>query len=107
MLVNLIKNAIKFTSKGSILILISYDPQLGQILVEVADSGRGIAHEEIPKLCQMFGKLLRTAKMNSDGVGLGLMISKALIEANGGELKIMSEGVNKGSIFSFNMRMDD
>ena len=45
--------------------------------------------------------------MNSDGVGLGLMISKALIEANGGELKIMSEGLNKGSIFSFNMKMDD
>ena len=42
----------------------------------------------------MFGKLLRTAEMNSEGVGLGLMVSKALIEANGGRLEIRSEGID-------------
>ena len=53
----------------------------------------------------MFGKLLRTAEMNSEGVGLGLLVSKALIEANGGRLEIRSEGVDQGSNFIFNMKM--
>ena len=45
--------------------------------------------------------------MNSEGVGFGLMISKALIEANGGVLKIASDGINKGSVFQFSMDMQD
>ena len=45
--------------------------------------------------------------MNCEGVGLGLMISKALIEANGGELRIESEGVGRGSSFTFSMKMHD
>ena len=73
----------------------------------MADTGKGIAAEEIPTLCQKFGKLLRTAEMNCEGVGLGLMISKALVEANGGQLKIESEGVGMGSYFMFTMKMHD
>jgi len=65
----------------------------------------GILVHEIPELCQKFGKLLRTSEMNTEGIGLGLTISKALIEANGGKLKIASEGKEKGSVFAFTMRM--
>ena len=43
--------------------------------------------------------------MNSEGVGFVLMISKALIEANGGQLTIASEGIKKGSVFQFTMKM--
>ena len=43
--------------------------------------------------------------MNHDGTGLGLLISKALIEANGGRLTISSEGLNRGSTFGFTMKM--
>ena len=71
----------------------------------MADSGKGIAAEEIPLLCKKFGKLYRTAEMNTDGIGLGLMISKALIEANGGKLKIASKGIDRGSVFDFTMSM--
>ena len=85
--------------------LAGYDEQNCQIIVQVADTGTGIAADEIPFLCQKFGKLFRTAEMNSEGVGFGLMISKALIEANDGVLKIASEGVNKGSVFQFTMKM--
>ena len=43
--------------------------------------------------------------MNHDGIGLGLMISKALIEANRGQLQIKSDGIDKGSVFAFTMKM--
>lgn len=72
-------------------------------MVHVVDSGKGIDASEIPLLCQKFGKLFRTAEMNSEGIGLGLMISKALVEACGGRLQIASDGVDQGSVFKFTM----
>ena len=79
-LINLVKNAIKFTKLGYIRILAGYDQIRGILKVQVCDTGIGITREEIPLLCKKFGKLYRTADMNHDGIGLGLMISKALIE---------------------------
>ena len=69
-------------------IISGYDKIAGQILVQVCDNGKGITRSEIPQLCKKFGKLFRTAESNSDGIGLGLMISKALIEKTGGKLEI-------------------
>ena len=106
-LINLIKNALKFTQKsnGYVRILIGYDNTCDRLIVAVADSGKGITREEMPLLCQQFGKIFRTAKMNSDGIGLGLKISKALIEANQGMLQIYSDGIDQGSVFQFTMKM--
>ena len=47
-MINLIKNAIKFTVNGEILILISFEPAFEQLVVQVGDSGKGISAEEIP-----------------------------------------------------------
>ena len=44
--------------------------------------------------------------MNSEGIGMGLMICKSLVNINGGEINVYSEGENKGAVFSFTMRMD-
>ena len=80
------KNALKFTGQGFVNILAGYDETSRLLRVQICDSGKGIAPDEIPQLCHKFGKLFRTAEMNSDGIGLGLMISKALVDKNGGEL---------------------
>ena len=45
--------------------------------------------------------------MNSEGIGMGLMVSKSLIEANEGTLSIASEGIGKGSVFAFTMNMSE
>ena len=76
-LTNLIKNAFKFTSSGSISVNIKYDVH-NKLQVEVKDTGIGITPEDIPKLFTRFGKLQRTSDMNSEGLGIGLEIVKQL-----------------------------
>ena len=75
-LINLLKNALKFTSAGSIMIETFYDRQDGNLVVEIQDTGVGISAEDLPSLFKKFGKLHRTAEMNIQGIGLGLMIVK-------------------------------
>ena len=73
--------------------------------VHVADNGKGIGRDEISKLFSMFGKLKRTAQMNHEGIGMGLMICKELVALNEGTIKVHSDGEDKGSVFSFTMKM--
>ncbi len=62
------------------------------IRVQVSDTGTGIQAEEMPKLFKLFGKLKRTAEINDDGIGLGLLICKNLINMNGGQISVESSG---------------
>ena len=73
--------------------------------VHVVDSGKGIRQEDISKLFTMFGKLHRTADLNSEGIGMGLMICQKLVDLNKGEIRVFSEGEDKGSTFTFTMSM--
>ena len=73
------------------------------IRVQVSDTGKGIQAEEMPKLFQLFGKLKRTAEINDDGIGLGLLICKNLVYMNGGQISVESTGQDKGCTFSFSM----
>lgn len=75
-LINLVKNALKFTLKGHINIKACYDDDLESLVVHIEDTGTGISEEDIPKLFTRFGKLHRTAEINSAGIGLGLLIVK-------------------------------
>ena len=61
MLINLVKNALKFCHRGVIRILVGYDEPEELLRVQVVDSGKGIKKEEMDTLFKMFGKLLRTA----------------------------------------------
>ena len=104
-LINLIKNALKFTKKGWIKIIVAYDYNEKMLKVHIFDSGKGIKQEELNKLFTKFGKLRRTAEMNSEGIGLGLMICKELVSKNQGTIEVNSEGENLGSVFTFTMKM--
>ena len=105
-LINLIKNAIKFTKQGgSVSVLASYDLEKQVLTVDVSDTGIGIAPEEFPKLFTRFGKLHRTAKMNSEGIGLGLTIVKHIVHLNAGDVSVFSGGVDRGTCVTFTMCM--
>ena len=105
-LINLVKNALKFTVFGSISIKACYNNATRSLNVHVIDTGAGIAPSEIFQLFSKFGKLHRTANMNNNGIGLGLTIVKQIVEKSGGKITVYSEGVGKGSTFSFNMKMN-
>ena len=59
------------------------------------------------KLFNMFGKLLRTADMNHEGIGMGLLICKNLVKLSGGTIDVHSDGLDKGSVFSFSVKVQE
>ena len=76
-LINLIKNALKFTQSGFIDLEVEYVEEPNrQLDIKVTDTGCGIDPNDIPLLFTRFGKLQRTASINSEGIGLGLNIVK-------------------------------
>lgn len=105
---NLIGNSLKFTPSGGT-ITISFHKNGSMIETYVKDTGRGIAYEDMKKLFQKFqivgNEYLR--KQNTQGTGLGLYISKSLIEMQGGKMWVESDGENKGSTFSFSLKVFD
>ena len=81
-LMNLVKNAIKFTEEGSIDICVRYTMLLrGKLEIDVRDTGHGIASKDMSLLFTRFGKLQRTAAINDEGIGLGLNIVKQIVES--------------------------
>ena len=108
-LLNLLSNALKFTSKGYIKIMIKIkDQNKSLIAISVQDTGIGIKEEDIPKLFQEFGKLdlAHNAKMNPTGCGLGLNISQKLAKCLGQENSedcgiTVESKAGKGTTFTF------
>ena len=64
----------------------------------VKDTGVGIGRKDLDKLFKYFGKLQQTSGMNEKGTGLGLMISKRIVESMGGEITVKSK-LGKGTEF--------
>lgn len=102
-LFNIIGNAIKFTEKGFVSLEIEIDYEdLKYIYLKfiIKDSGLGIPNEKIDSIFSDFNQLDSSATKKYGGTGLGLTISKKLIELMDGEIKVQSE-LGKGSEFSF------
>jgi len=95
-MINLVGNAVKFTSEGGIGILVGVED--GKIRFSVTDSGKGIPADEIGLIMQPF--IQSSVTDNEGGTGLGLAISSRYILMMGGELSVQSE-LGKGSTFTF------
>ncbi|MEG3879428.1 PAS domain S-box protein [Microcoleus sp. herbarium7] len=114
-LINLLNNAIKFTSEGGVSVQVkggrskvrknSADKFPGRYSLhfEVQDTGAGIAAEEINQLFEAFVQT-KTGKDSQEGTGLGLAISRQFVQLMGGEITVSSE-VGKGALFEFDIQV--
>ncbi len=98
-LVNLLSNAIKFTREGSVTLKLGYRGQIATL--QVIDTGPGIAPDNLERIFMPFD---RADALAEPGVGLGLPISRAIVEIMGGELTVASE-TGKGSCFTVKLML--
>jgi signal transduction histidine kinase len=94
---NLLSNAIKFTKEGTISIIADVNDSNNEIIISVKDTGEGIHSDMLPRLFTMF------ATTSNVGTGLGLYISKSIVEAHGGRMWAENNSDGKGATFSFSL----
>ena len=97
---NLLKNAIKFTPVGGCVGVRCRRDTEGFVVAEVSDSGEGIAPEALGGIFNAFDQGDRSITRQFGGLGLGLTISKAIVEMHGGTVQAHSEGKGKGATFT-------
>lgn len=105
---NLLSNAVKFTHEGEICVEVTLGnlrPEQATIQFAVKDSGIGISEEQQKRLFKPFGQADSSTARQFGGTGLGLLISKALVENMNGEIKVESN-TGQGACFQFNIVAD-
>jgi len=93
---NILRNACKFTPENGGISVRTYNPSAKAVSVEVSDSGAGIDPENLNKIFEAFEQL----EIRREGLGLGLAISKAIVEMHGGTISAKSQGVGRGATFT-------
>lgn len=99
-ILNLLTNANKFTDKGKVTVSLSV--QHKNIIIEVSDTGSGISEEMQTKIFEPFVQAETSTQKNRRGFGIGLSVTKRIVEAQGGELKLTST-IAKGSVFKITL----
>jgi signal transduction histidine kinase len=99
---NLLSNAIKFTPDGGT-IRIEAKIESSDLVISVSDTGIGMTSNELIKLFTPFYQASGGIKNKTPGTGLGLSITKSIIEKHGGRIWVESEGLCRGSCFSFTL----
>jgi signal transduction histidine kinase len=99
-LINLVGNALRYTPEGSVTIRAWAAPP--QVWIAVEDTGRGIAPEDLPHVFERFWRADRSRDRHSGGTGIGLAISRRLVELQNGTITAESE-FGKGSTFRFSL----
>jgi len=89
-LVNLLSNAVKFTPAGGYVAMEARCDEQGAVVLVVSDNGIGMTEEEVATALDVFGQVDSGLARNQEGTGLGLPLTKALIELHGGTMEILS-----------------
>jgi signal transduction histidine kinase len=97
-LVNLITNALNYTLEGSVTVSVTYDSKY--LWVSVTDTGIGISAEDLPRVFDRFWRSERSKELRQDGSGIGLALTKRLVEAQSGRIEVESS-LEQGSTFRF------
>jgi signal transduction histidine kinase len=100
---NLIKNAVKFTPAGGQVTVQTSDMEDGRMLVQVIDTGIGIDADLMPRIFDAFEQGETAMSRKFGGLGLGLSISKVLVERHDGTLDAASDGKDRGATFSLTL----
>ncbi len=96
-LTNIINNAVKFTYKGGVTLLLNYE--FNNLIFTISDTGIGISEEDHKKIFEDFEQVENTHRLKAQGTGLGLSITKNFIGMLGGSIDVESE-LGKGSVFT-------
>jgi signal transduction histidine kinase/ActR/RegA family two-component response regulator len=101
---NILNNAVKFTPSGGSIVIRSGNEESGILVLEIEDTGIGIEPEALSHIFDAFEQGQRSITRQFGGLGLGLAISKSLVDAHGGLLEASSAGKNAGT--TFKIRLD-
>ena len=101
---NLIKNSVKFTPEKGRIVIETVNPAPEEIEIRITDTGIGIESEKVGKIFNAFEQGQISITRRFGGLGLGLAISKALIDAHGGKIHVESPGKDRGSTFSLRLK---
>lgn len=99
---NLLNNAAKYTDPDGV-IEIGIRREADQVIIDVRDNGIGIPPAAIPEVFRMFSQLRHAGDKREGGLGIGLALSKGLVELHGGTLTAHSEGTGRGSVFTVHL----
>ncbi len=97
---NIIGNAVKFTSAGNHIGIVTSDAPGGQLEITITDDGAGMSRETLERIFETFHQGDPARNMRTRGLGLGLSIARALVQAHGGTLQASSKGPGRGSCFT-------
>ncbi len=101
---NIVVNAIKFTEQGQVELAVEF--QNSQLTFRVTDTGRGISEEHQERLFQAFSQADASTTRKFGGTGLGLILTKKLSQALGGDFNLISSEIGKGSVFAATIAID-
>lgn len=106
-LVNLVGNAIKFTDRGEIHVEVKTSVAATELIIDIRDTGCGLESNQIDRLFKAFSQIDSTSTRRHGGTGLGLMLSKLLAKALGGDVVLLATKPGGGSTFRVSIRMEE
>lgn len=101
---NLIKNGVKFTPENGRITIETLNPTPEEIEIRISDTGIGIEPEKIGKIFNAFEQGQSSITRRFGGLGLGLAISKAMVDAHGGKIRVESAGKDQGATFALTLK---